>query len=134
MESRVSSPSPTLVPSSLRIDKLLWFLRLAKTRSLAQRLVGEGHVRRNGARIVRAHEQVVVGDVLVLPSAREVRVIEVLALPVRRGPASEAQACYRRLDARSPGDPGPNDPGLDDAGGFALAAAPPCAAKEGPQP
>ncbi|HEX4847769.1 MAG TPA: S4 domain-containing protein, partial [Novosphingobium sp.] len=28
----------------MRIDRLLWFLRLAKTRSLAQALVGEGHI------------------------------------------------------------------------------------------
>jgi ribosome-associated heat shock protein Hsp15 len=114
---------------SLRIDKLLWFLRLVKTRTLAQRLVAEGHVRRNGARIVRAHEPVAAGDVLAVPLGRGVRVIEVLALPARRGPASEAQACYRALDASRA-----EDGGLDDDGGFALAAAPPCAGKEGPQP
>ena len=38
----------------MRIDKLLWYLRLAKTRSIAQRLVAEGHIRRNGARVDRA--------------------------------------------------------------------------------
>jgi ribosome-associated heat shock protein Hsp15 len=38
------------------------------------------------------------GDVLVLPTARGVLVIEILVLPIRRGPASEAQACYRVLD------------------------------------
>lgn len=114
---------------TLRIDKLLWFLRLAKTRGIAQRLVAEGHVRRNGARVVRCHEPIGPGDVLTLPLAARVRVIEVLALPVRRGPASEAQACYRGLD-----DAGLDDGSLDDGAGFALAAAPSSAAIGEPQP
>jgi ribosome-associated heat shock protein Hsp15 len=83
----------------MRIDKLLWFLRLAKTRSIAQALVQEGHIRLNGRRIERAHQKVSAGDILVIPLGSGVRVIELLALPVRRGPAPEAQACYRVLDA-----------------------------------
>lgn len=82
----------------MRIDKLLWFLRFAKTRGTAQALVGAGHIRLNGRRIERAHQGVTPGDVLVLPLPIGVRVIEVLALPHRRGPASEAQTCYRVLD------------------------------------
>lgn len=82
----------------MRIDKLLWFLRLTKTRSLAQALIAGGHVRRNGLRIERAHQEVVPGDVLVLPSAAGARIVEVISLPVRRGPASEAQSCYRELE------------------------------------
>lgn len=82
----------------MRIDKLLWFLRFAKTRPLAQAWAEEGHIRLNGRRIERAHQKVGPGDVLVLPLPAGVRVIEMLALPARRGPASEAQACYRVLD------------------------------------
>jgi ribosome-associated heat shock protein Hsp15 len=82
----------------MRIDKLLWQLRLTKTRSLAQALVLAGHVRRNGTRITRASQDITVGDTLTLPLAAGVRVIEVLAIPARRGPAAEAQACYRALD------------------------------------
>ena len=82
----------------MRIDKLLWFLRLAKTRSAAQVLVGAGHVRLNGRRVERVAQDVAPGDVLVLPLTRGVTVIELLALPARRGPASEAQSHYRTLD------------------------------------
>jgi ribosome-associated heat shock protein Hsp15 len=85
----------------MRIDKLLWFLRLAKTRSAAQALVGQGHIRLNGKRVERAAQAIAVGDVLVLPLPREVIVIEVLTLPARRGPAAEAQSCYRVLDERA---------------------------------
>lgn len=82
----------------MRIDRLLWFLRLAKTRAGAQALVGEGHIRLNGARVERMAQGVRTGDVLVIPLPRGVIVIELLALPSRRGPAQEAQSCYRVLD------------------------------------
>jgi ribosome-associated heat shock protein Hsp15 len=85
----------------MRIDKLLWFLRLAKTRSAAQVLVGQGHIRLNGRRVERTAQAVAEGDVLVLPLARAVIVIELLALPARRGPTCEAQSCYRVLDERA---------------------------------
>ncbi len=82
----------------MRIDKLLWQLRLTKTRSLAQMMVAAGHIRRNGVRVLRSSQTVAEGDMLTLPLTGGVQVIEVLALPVRRGPAAQAQACYRTLD------------------------------------
>lgn len=85
----------------MRIDKLLWFLRLAKTRGIAQDMAHEGHIRLNGRRIERAHQKIAVGDVLVIPLVSGVQVIELLALPPRRGPALEAQSCYRVLDGAS---------------------------------
>lgn len=85
----------------MRIDKLLWFLRLAKTRSAAQVLVSAGHCRLNGKRVERVAQEVRCGDVLVLPLSRGVTVIELTALPDRRGPASEAQSYYRLLDGSS---------------------------------
>lgn len=82
----------------MRIDKLLWQLRFTKTRGLAHDLVLAGHVRRNGARVMRASQDVAAGDTLTIPLPGGVRVIEVLALPARRGPPAEAQGCYRTLD------------------------------------
>jgi len=85
----------------MRVDKLLWFLRLAKTRPIAQAMAQAGHLRLNGRRIERAHQKIGAGDVLTVPTAAGVRVIEIVALPTRRGPASEAQDCYRVLDGRA---------------------------------
>lgn len=85
----------------MRIDKLLWFLRLASTRGFAQEWVTDGHIRLNGRRVERASATVRVGDVLVLPMRSAIRVIEVVSLPTRRGPAPEAQACYRIIDPHS---------------------------------
>jgi len=82
----------------VRIDRLFFTLRFAKSRTVAQRWIAEGQIRRNGVRVTRQDLDVTVGDVLTLPLRAEVLVIELLALPPRRGPASEARACYRQLD------------------------------------
>ena len=87
---------------SVRLDKLLHVLRFAKSRALAQRWIAEGHMRLNGRRVTRQDQAVAVGNVLTLPLARKVLVIEITALPARRGPPAEARACYRPLDAGAP--------------------------------
>jgi ribosome-associated heat shock protein Hsp15 len=84
----------------MRLDKLLTCLRFTKTRGAAQRWIAEGHIRRNGVRVLAKDQPVEAGDVLTLPLKSRVLPIEILALPLRRGPAAEARACYRELDAR----------------------------------
>jgi len=84
----------------MRLDKYLWFVRLVKTRTLAQEIAVGGHLRIDGRPTTRAHAEVRVGQVLSFPLHDKVRVVRVEALPSRRGPASEAQACYTDL-ARS---------------------------------
>ncbi|TIX49162.1 S4 domain-containing protein [Alteraurantiacibacter aquimixticola] len=86
----------------MRIDQLLVRLRYAKSRSLAQARIGKGHMRCNGQRITRLDHAIGMGDVITMPLGPSVRVIEILSLPHRRGPPSEAQACYRVLDAGAP--------------------------------
>jgi ribosome-associated heat shock protein Hsp15 len=94
----------TLAGEGLRLDKFLWFVRLAKTRSAAQALAATGHLRLDGRRVERAHACVRVGSVLSLPHGNGARVVRVEALPVRRGPAPEARACYEVV-GESPGSP-----------------------------
>ena len=96
----------------MRIDRLLCNLRFLRTRTLAARLAGTGQLRRNGVRVTRASQEVAVGDVLTTPAGGQVRLIEVLALPERRGPAREAQACYRVLDRVGESDIGEGHPSL----------------------
>lgn len=79
---------------SLRIDRLLFFLRLAKSRALAQHWAEAGHIRINGRRIEKGSAPVHLGDVITLPKGAEVLVVELVFMPVRRGPASEAEAYY----------------------------------------
>ena len=86
----------------LRLDLLLVRLRFVRTRSAAREWIEQGHMRRNRQRVTKAGVLVAIGDVLTLPMAHDVRLIEILALPGRRGPASEAEQHYRALDGRQP--------------------------------
>lgn len=79
----------------MRLDLLLCRLRFAKSRAVAQRWIGEGHIRCNGERVQRADRAIAPGDVLTLPIGRIVRVVEIVMLPDRRGPPREALSCYR---------------------------------------
>jgi ribosome-associated heat shock protein Hsp15 len=81
----------------LRIDKLLWHLRLTKSRSLAQALIGQGHVRLNGSRIEKPSINVKVGDTITLPRGEGAIAIRILDIPSRRGPPAQAQASYSEI-------------------------------------
>ena len=78
----------------LRLDKWLWFARFFKTRSLSAARVAAGDVRVNGVRVTKRATTISPGDVLTFAIGDHVRVIEVVALGARRGPAPEAQALY----------------------------------------
>ncbi|MGF7170788.1 ribosome-associated heat shock protein Hsp15 [Sphingobium xanthum] len=81
----------------MRLDKYLWFVRLAPNRSSAQALAERGIIRLNGRRVERSHTPVRIGDLITLPQGNVIRVIRVEKLPDRRGPASEAQLCYSAI-------------------------------------
>ncbi len=81
----------------MRIDRYLHCIRLVKSRTLAQTVIEAGHVRIDGKRVEKPSEDVRVGSVIALPLRDRVRVLKVLALPERRGPASEARQAYEEL-------------------------------------
>ena len=81
----------------MRIDRYLHCIRLTKSRTLAQAVIETGHVRIDGKRVEKSHEEVRVGSIVALPLHDRVRVLRVLALPERRGPPAEARACYEEL-------------------------------------
>lgn len=80
-----------------RLDKWLWYSRIAKTRTLATRLVESGKARVNSARVRKASRTVGAGDVITLVIHEQVRVLKVLACGVRRGPAAEARELYEDM-------------------------------------
>lgn len=102
-------------PQSIRIDRLLVYLRFARTRSAASALIAAHALRRNRVPVRRGSEPARVGDVLTLALGGRVRVIELIALPARRGSAAEALAHYREVDGA----------GLDPTSQMPIAAAPP---------
>jgi ribosome-associated heat shock protein Hsp15 len=76
-----------------RLDKWLWHARFFKTRSLATAAISGGKVHLNAERVKPAH-RVRIGDRLSLSLQGIVAEFEVLGLPLRRGPAAEAQTHY----------------------------------------
>jgi ribosome-associated heat shock protein Hsp15 len=85
-----------------RLDKWLWFARVVKTRSLAARLVTDGHVRINGRRIEAPAHAVSPGDVLTIALERQVRVLRVVAPGLRREGYPEAKLLFEELTSDAP--------------------------------
>jgi ribosome-associated heat shock protein Hsp15 len=76
-----------------RLDKWLWHARFFKTRSLATAAINGGKVHLNAERVKPAH-RVRIGDRVSLSLQGAVAEFEILGLPLRRGPAVEAAACF----------------------------------------
>nr|WP_208103290.1 RNA-binding S4 domain-containing protein [Rubellimicrobium sp. CFH 75288] len=83
------------------MDKWLWQARFLRSRSLATEFVAAGRLRVNGQPVDKPARAVGPGDVLTFALAGQVRVVRVLALGERRGPAPEAQSLYEELPPRS---------------------------------
>jgi ribosome-associated heat shock protein Hsp15 len=96
LNGRAADPIPAAQPT-LRIDKLLLYLRFAGNRVMARKLAEKGHVRLNGRRIERGHVKVRQGDILTVPQGAAVHVVRIIALPERRSSALQAQSCYEIL-------------------------------------
>ena len=82
----------------MRIDSYLHCIRLTKSRSLAQAIIDQGHLRLNGKRVLKPSEPVHVGSIIALPLRGDVRVLKVVALPARRGPPGEARCAYEEIE------------------------------------
>lgn len=96
-ETRVPEPL-TDGPGALRIDRWLFGVRLFKSRSAATDAVGGGKVHLNGERVKASH-LVKPGDTVGYTRGTVPFECRVLAIPLRRGPASEAARCYEESDA-----------------------------------
>ena len=93
----MNGPRPTV-----RIDKWLWFARFFKSRGLSAKMIASGHCRLNSVKIAKGSVAVGAGDVITFPKEKDVRVIEVVDIGERRGPAPEAQALYVDLSPPVP--------------------------------
>src|SRR5580704_11563702 len=94
----MSEPAASGHPGAARVDRWLFFVRLFKSRSLAAEAVTGGRVHVNGER-VKPSRVVRVGDTLAFNRGAVPFECEVTGLPLRRGPAPEAAACYRESEA-----------------------------------
>ncbi len=86
----------------MRVDRFLHCIRLVKSRTQAQALIETGHIRIDGKRVEKPSEPVRDGSIVALPLHGTTRVLKVLSLPTRRGPAAEARACYEEVGIDEP--------------------------------
>ena len=87
---------------TLRIDKWLWYTRFFKSRTMATKFCNSGKVRINEIVIKKGHHALRVGDVITFSKGPHIRIISVMALGNRRGPALEAQTLYEDLNPPQP--------------------------------
>src|SRR6185437_14694759 len=85
-------------PGAARIDRWLFGVRLFKSRSGATDAVGGGKVHLNGER-VKPSREVKPGDTVTFTRNTVVFECVVAAVPLRRGPASQAARCYDETPA-----------------------------------
>ena len=78
---------------SVRVDKWLWAARMFKTRTSATESCDGGHVRVNEGGVKPAHA-VKLGDRVEVVTPGGLRVLEVVGLAEKRGPASVARTLY----------------------------------------
>ena len=83
------------LPGRQRLDKWLWCARIVKTREDAAGLVESGHVRLNGQKTLKPGHGVRPGDALTIVLNTRVRVLHVMGMAARRGPAEAARQLYR---------------------------------------
>jgi len=88
--------------NEMRIDKWLWHARFFKSRTLAGRLCASGKLNNNDVVIRKARALLKQGDILTFPKGDDRRVIKVVSLSTRRGPASEAASLYEDLEPPKP--------------------------------
>jgi ribosome-associated heat shock protein Hsp15 len=82
----------------MRLDKWLWQARIFKSRSLATRFIEKSRCRIDGRVVDKPHAAVAPGMVLTFALGPRVRVVRIVALGERRGPAPEARALYDEID------------------------------------
>ena len=88
--------------TALRLDKWLWYARFFKTRAMATRAIAGGRFRLNGEVMSKPHRAAIIGQTLTFAQADTIRVIRIVALGNRRGPASEAMLLYKDLAPPQP--------------------------------
>jgi ribosome-associated heat shock protein Hsp15 len=82
-----------MMAERVRVDKWLWAARFFKTRGASTEAVLGGRVHVNSARVKPAKE-LAVGDIVEVTRGADKRIVRVVTLSERRGPASVAATLY----------------------------------------
>jgi ribosome-associated heat shock protein Hsp15 len=89
-------------PGGQRLDKWLWFARIAKTRTLAAALVTEGKIRVNGDKAAKPAHILKIGDGVTVVMRQRVRILKVIGFVARRGSAEVAKTTVEDMTPPPP--------------------------------
>jgi ribosome-associated heat shock protein Hsp15 len=88
-----------MAESQQRLDKWLYFVRLATTRTAAQDMLRAGKVRVNRNKVRDPSHSVRIGDTLTMAAGGRVGIFRIEGFADRRGPYREARQFYLDLTA-----------------------------------
>jgi ribosome-associated heat shock protein Hsp15 len=103
-------PPTTFESSSVRVDKWLWAARLFKSRSAASEACDAGHVKVAG-RTAKPSRALRRGERVLCQTPGGLRILEVVELADKRGPAAFARTLY--VDHSPPRPPRGEEPILE---------------------
>ena len=82
---------------NIRLDQLLYYLRIFKTRGIATKAIEKGSCKVNNFLIKKKNKVIEIGDVINIKNEKLIKQIKILNIPLRRGPFKEAIIHYEDL-------------------------------------
>ena len=82
---------------NIRLDQLLYYLRLFKTRGIATRAIEKGLCKVNNFVVKKKNKVIYIGDIVSIKNEKLTKQIKILKIPFRRGPFKEAIIHYRDI-------------------------------------
>ena len=82
---------------NIRLDQLLYYLRLFKTRGIATRAIEKGLCKVNNFVVKKKNKVIYIGDIVSIKNEKLTKQIKILKIPLRRGPFKEAIIHYKDI-------------------------------------
>ena len=82
---------------NIRLDQLLYYLRLFKTRGIATNAIEKGSCKVNNFLVKKKNKAINIGDIVDIKNEKVTKQIKVLKIPSRRGPFKEAIIHYEDI-------------------------------------
>ena len=82
---------------NIRLDQLLYYLRLFKTRGIATIAIEKGSCKVNNFLVKKKNKAINIGDIVDIKNQKVTKQIKILKIPLRRGPFKEANIHYEDI-------------------------------------
>ena len=89
--------SPDQLDLNIRLDQLLYYLRLFKTRGIATNAIEKGTCKVNNFLVKKKNKVINIGDIIDIKNEKVTKQIKILKIPLRRGPFKEAIIHYEDI-------------------------------------